>query len=189
MSCTVVAVPYALAWIVGSFIAATASTVTKFIEEQPGNLMDKEIRNLKLNNITSDTINDSCDDVQIIREDHFIEKDFDTPFTDFGILKKTLEEHGVEISEENDLSVVGQVDNYSLKFWKQSENEPYKLHITCLNNDKPEEKIDDLNSEYTLNVQEEAYLQIIDRLKANNMQVENEEVEDDNTIVITVNLD
>ena len=40
-----------------------------------------------------------------------------------------------------------------------------------------------------MNVQESVYLKILDKLKNNNMQLESEEVEDDNTIVLTVNLD
>ena len=40
-----------------------------------------------------------------------------------------------------------------------------------------------------MNVQESVYLKILDKLKSNNMQLESEEVEDDNTIVLTVNLD
>ena len=42
---------------------------------------------------------------------------------------------------------------------------------------------------YALNVQEDAYLHIIDKLKENNMQIEEEEVMDDNTIVLTVNIE
>ena len=38
----------------------------------------------------------------------------------------------------------------------------------------PKNKVDDLNSEYTLNVQEDAYLNLLDRLKENNMEIENE---------------
>ncbi len=63
------------------------------------------------------------------------------------------------------------------------------LKINCPENVNTEEKINDLNSEYTMNVQESVYLKILDKLKSNNMQLESEEVEDDNTIVVTVNLD
>ena len=55
--------------------------------------------------------------------------------------------------------------------------------------DNIEEKVNDLNSEYALNVQEDAYLGIVEKLKENNMEIEEEEVLDDNTIVLTVNLE
>ena len=40
-----------------------------------------------------------------------------------------------------------------------------------------------------MNVQEESYLSIIEKLKENNMTVESEEVLEDNSIVLTVNLE
>ena len=40
-----------------------------------------------------------------------------------------------------------------------------------------------------MNVQEESYISIIEKLKENNMELESEEVLDDNTIVLTVNLE
>ena len=46
-----------------------------------------------------------------------------------------------------------------------------------------------LNSEYAINVQEQSYNHIMEKLKDNNMTVEDEEIQEDNTIVITVNLD
>ena len=151
---------------------ATEKKQTEHIMEQYANRISKE-----------------CDDVQIITDKHFIEKDFETPFVDKDILIKTLEEHGVTNIIENNSTISGQVDNYSLTFKKESEEKPYVLKISCLNNDNPEEKIEDLNSEYSLNVQEDAYLHIIEKLKENNMQIESEEVEEDNTIVLTVNID
>ena len=69
------------------------------------------------------------------------------------------------------------------------EDKPYFIKISCLETDNAEEKVKDLESEYTLNVQEEAYLNIIDKLKENNMEIEEEEVQDDNTIVLTINLE
>ena len=50
-------------------------------------------------------------------------------------------------------------------------------------------KVGDLSGEYAMNVQEDAYLHIIDKLKDNNMQIEQEEAMEDNTIVLTVNID
>ena len=63
------------------------------------------------------------------------------------------------------------------------------MKISCLETESSEEKVDDINSEYALNVQEDAYLQIINKLKENNMEIENEEVQEDNTIVLTINLE
>ena len=116
-----------------------------------------------------------------------------TAFMDKELLIKTLEEHGVtnittgEVWETNKIS--GQIDSYTLTFEKPSDDKPYYLKITCLDSDNPEEKLNDINSEYALNTQEETYLSIVEKLKDNNMKLENEEVLEDNTIVLTVNLE
>lgn len=183
MSCTVLAIPYALAWI----ISATGVGVgaVKAIEK----IDDLIINNLDSSRV-SNNIQAPCEDVTVITDRHFIEKSFETAFMDKDILIKTLEEHGVRsISEDEFGKICGAVDNYTLTFEKLEADKPYFLKISCLETDNAEEKLNDLNSEYALNVQEEAYLNIIDKLKENNMQIENEEVTDDNTIVLTVNID
>ena len=183
MSCTVFAVPYALAWVVGAVITGAIS------------MHDNQ------NNYTStyDTdriieeygrLNNNCDDINIINTQSLIEKTFETPFVDKNLLIKTLEEHGVTDIQENDFGKIsGKVDNYNLSFEKQEADKPYSLKISCYESDNAEEKIGDLSSEYALNVQEDTYLNIVEKLKANNMEIEDEEVMDDNTIVLTVNLE
>ena len=179
MSCTVFALPYALAWVIGSVVVGAMQS-----RDEVGGL-DTDIDLKSLNNIQA-----PCEDVTVITDKHFIEKSFETAFMDKDILIKTLEEHGVRsISEDEFGKICGAVDNYTLTFEKLEADKPYFLKISCLETDNAEEKLNDLNSEYALNVQEEAYLNIIDKLKENNMQIENEEVTDDNTIVLTVNID
>ena len=180
MSCTVIAVPYALAWIVGTVVTSVATQVNNKKRVQYAN---QDIVNLIAN---SDT---DCGDDIIITEKHFIEKTFETPFVDKNILLKTLEEHGVINIVEFDNGLSGEVDNYKLHFEKTEESKPYNLRISCLEKDNAEEKVGDLSTEYTMNVQEDAYLHIIDKLKENNMEIESEEVQDDNTIVLTVNIE
>ncbi len=174
MSCTVVAVPYALMWVVGAIATAAATSVN--------NDENIDIFNLE-------TTEENCTEDRVITEKHFIEKTFDTPFMDKSILMKTLEEHGVKNIFEWETGLSGEVDNYKLTFEKTAEDKPYNLRISCLENANAEEKAGDLSGEYALNVQEDAYLHIIDKLKENNMQIEEEEVMEDNTIVLTVNID
>lgn len=177
MSCTVIAVPWLLYQAIGAVIAASATASIA------SNIPSK---NEPVNNET-------CEDVEVITAKHFMEKSFETVFMDKETLVKTLEEHGVvNIKYGEDWEkgkITGQVDTYTLSFEKSSEDKPYFLTVTCLSTDNAEEKLNDLNSEYALNVQEEAYMSIIDKLKNNNMEVEEEEVLDDNTIVLTVNID
>ena len=63
------------------------------------------------------------------------------------------------------------------------------MKISAKQSENIEEKVEDLNSEYALNVQEDTYLSVVENLKNNNMEIESEEVMDDNTIVLTVNLE
>ena len=171
MSCTVVAVPYALVWVVGAIASAAIN-----------NSVDPDIFNLA-------TEDENCSEDRVLTEKHFIEKTFETPFTDETILTKTLEEHGMTNITKWENGLSGEMDNYKLIFEKPSYDKPYNLRITCLEQDDAEEKVSDISGEYALNVQEDAYLHIIDKLKENNMQIEEEEVMEDNTIVLTVNID
>ena len=175
MSCTVIAIPYALMWVVGAIATAAASAGANNANYN------------ELSAIYNQTEN--CSEDNVITEKHFIEKTFETPFMDKSILLKTLDEHGVTNIVEWETGLSGEVDNYKLTFEKSAEDKPYNLRITCLENNNAEEKVGDLSGEYALNVQEDAYLHIIDKLKENNMQIEEEEVMDDNTIVLTVNIE
>ena len=174
MSCTVMAVPYALAWVVGAVVSASAEAV---YNKKHGE--NKELKEISVN----------CDDIQIIDDTHFLEKDFETPFVDKSILLKTLEEHGVVNIKDEDGIITGNVEGYCLKFTKHSENEPYSLKISGSDTNNSQEKVNNLESEYAINVQENAYMQIMEKLKENNMQLEDEVVEEDNTIVLTINID
>lgn len=178
MSCTVLAVPYALMWVVGAIASAATATANTAIN----NSVDPDIFNLA-------TEDENCSEEKVITEEHFIEKTFETPFMDDSILVKTLEEHGVTNLEKWENGFFAEVDNYKLIFEKPSSDKPYNLRITCLENSNAEEKAADLADEYALNVQEDAYLHIVGKLKENNMQIEEEEVMEDNTIVLTVNID
>ena len=179
MSSSVVAVPYALMWVVGA-IATAAATAAASNPEGNNNFNE-------LSMIFNES--EDCSEDHVITEKHFIEKTFETPFMDKEILLKTLEEHGVSNISQWENGLAGDVDNYKLTFEKPAEDKPYTVKITCLEQDNVEEKVGDLSNEYAMNVQEDAYLHIIEKLKENNMQIEEEEVMEDNTIVLTVNID
>ena len=187
MSCTVLAVPYALAWAIGAFVTGiSASAAAEGVRNVGEEMQSSKRMQRGHDRILEDNM---CEDIEIITTKHFIEKDLETAFMDKDLLIKTMEEHGVTSIVENDGKISGQVDSYTLNFEKKAEDKPYTLNVTCSQNLNPEEKLSDLSSEYALNVQEEAYLNIIEKLKDNNMQIEEEVVEDDNTIVLTINIE
>lgn len=180
MSCSVVAIPFALAqFLVLAGVVSTANAT--MMEIKKDNALNDYAENME-----------QCfqEEVQHIHVSDIVEKEFETAYMDKDILMKTLEEHGVTgIEEDYNGKISGIIDSFNLTFEKPSSDKPYNLKITCNKNDSAEEKLNDLNSEYALNVQEEAYLKLLDRLKQNNMQIEKEVVEDDNTIVLTINLE
>lgn len=191
MSCSVIAVPIALSWVVHMLVAGSVVTggvigATSMLNKD----YDTEKEDVKkYDYIAIENSNFGCDDSHSVTMEHFIEKEFETPFTDKDLLVKTLEEHGVTDISASENFVSGKVEGYVLSFNKYEGKESYTLRISSNNESKIIEKVEDLTSEYTLNVQEDAYLHIIEKLKENNMQIEEEVVEDDNTIVLTINLD
>lgn len=180
MSCSVFAIPYALAWVLGSLVVTAVQTSNEVKS------MESEFFREDVKISTNDNI---CEDVKIISEADFMEKSLETPFMNREILLKTLEEYGVQNIVEEYGKIMGKFDTYSLSFEKMEADKPYFLTISYLSKNNPEEKLNDLSSEYALNVQEESYLNIIEKLKESNMQIEEEEVMEDNTIVLTINLE
>ena len=175
MSVTVVAIPAALSWAINALVVASAVAVSageKIVERKQQKAIDE-----------------FCEDFHIISEANFLEKSLETPFMDKNILIKTLEEHGVQNIKDEFGKIQGEYESFSFTFEKNEVNKPYFLTIKYLEKDNIEEKMNDLSSEYALNVQEDAYLGIVEKLKENNMEIEEEEVLDDNTIVLTVNLE
>ena len=173
MSCSIEALPILLLYAIGVFKAKSAAN----------NIRKQILDNPELFAEGAEKVTDSI-------FDNLIEKEFETPFTDKEVLLKTMEEHGItDIEESYDGKITGKLNAFGFMFEKPSEGLSYHLKITCNQKDNAEEKMNDIASEYALNVQEAAYLSIVEKLKENNMEIESEEVEDDNTIVLTVNLE
>lgn len=187
MSCTVVAIPMALHWIITAVAIGTVATVDKKLNmDLNGDVSDyvSPKADIDLPNIAE------CDDVYVISDKQFLEKTLETPFVDKELLFKTLEEHGCKNIKENEY---GQIScnngNYTFKFEKSEIDKPYYLNITYTNKDNVDEEFNDISNEYVVNVQESSYNSIIEKLKDNNMEIESEEICDDNTIVLTINLE
>ena len=190
MSVSVVAIPFALQYIVAGFLAATAIPTIRAVKEAEQNLNgDINLENDVLEKYKSYSKQKECNEHIVISESNFMDKTFETPFTDKNILLKTLEEHGFINIQEIEGKITAKFQNYSVRFEKESEEKPYNLLIKHAIEDDVYGKFNDLNEEYSMNVQEESYISIIEKLKNNNMELESEEVLDDNTIVLTVNLE
>ena len=114
---------------------------------------------------------------------------FNTIIMDEETLLKTLIERNAENIVRQDKKVFCDCDGYFLEFHKPNEKKPYKLTIGCKEQKDLKEFVANISSEYTTNSQEVSYNKVKARLEAQNLTVEQEEVFEDNTIVLTVNLE
>ena len=188
MSCSVIAIPWAIAWLVAGIPAVAISAAAKASFDDEGLELERylEARNENFEN----NLVEPCGDVHVISEKQFLEKSFETPYMDKDLLLKTLEEHGVTNIKENEYGQIkGVSGNFVLTFERADETQPYSVLIKYLSTENVTEEIENLNNEYAVNVQEAAYMELIENLKNNNMEIESEEVGEDNTIVLTINLE
>jgi len=117
------------------------------------------------------------------------EKDFKTTIKDKDTLLKTLKEHGAYDIKEYNGNIDCSVQQFKLSFVKNENDEAYRLTISYDEEKNPQTLVDDLSNEYCQNAQEVSYNKIKERLKEHNLEINEEEIYDDNTIVLTVNLD
>lgn len=122
------------------------------------------------------------------KEKNKIVEKYETIYNDKALLLKTLYEHGVENLKEKNGEITCKIESFAFRFTKE-ENSPYIVEMSYDKNCSPEETLDDISEEYALNVQEETYLKIKENLSKKNLQINHEEIMEDNTIVLTVNLD
>ena len=115
-------------------------------------------------------------------------KDFSTTIMDKALLLRTLKEHGAVNIEEDGNNISCDCEAFHLSFTKNGE-EPYSIRISYNNDYKLDELVENIGTEYTSNAQEISYNKIKERLEEQNLEIEEEEIYDDNTIVLTVNLE
>lgn len=111
-----------------------------------------------------------------------------TNYTNKDALIKTLSEHGATGIESNELNVSCEMFGMQLIYSKNSSAESYNLEINRITDEKKcNEMLDDLKDEYALNIQDLTYRTIMSRLHQYNLQLEDERVDEDNSIVLTIN--
>ena len=172
MSCTIGLVPFLLLY--GAAQAAITLTTTENSDELK-HLLKKSI---EANNgeISQEQVNLIC-------------REYSTAFMDRDLLLKTIYEHGfTDISEEND-KISAVLDNVNIEFYRNDSSMPYTMNILCPKLCETSQLTTDINDEYTLNVQEETYIKIKERLEKKNLKIDEEEILEDDSIMITVNLD
>ena len=175
MSVTVSAVPFFLLYsVIGGVV--TFSKMAHDVNE----------KNRKLNNNYND-YSDFHFEKQELEE--LYNKDFETQIMDKDLLIRTLTEHGAENIVQGENEITCTCEAFHLSFFKTAEDKPYNLRISYNSDYKLNELVENIGTEYTANAQEVSYNKIKERLEEQNLEIENEEIYDDNTIVLTVNLE
>ncbi|MDR1168567.1 MAG: hypothetical protein LBK53_06755 [Heliobacteriaceae bacterium] len=122
--------------------------------------------------------------------DELVEKEYTTVFADEKLLVKTLKEHGcTDFNQYLDGGCKCKIGDLILEFTREVETAPYKMKIICDKDACEAEIFSGLNSEYGVNVQEEVYLKIKERLENQNLKIDEEEVLEDNSIMLTINIE
>lgn len=128
-------------------------------------------------------------DLRLINDQSTVVYTYNTNYTDKGILLNTLIEHGAQELAENGEEISCKLFGMEMIYHKNTSGGAYTLDITQVSNKgECEDLINDLNDEYGLNIQEMTYNKIKERLAQENMRLESEEVLEDNSIILTIDI-
>ncbi len=112
---------------------------------------------------------------------------YNTNYTDKGVLLNTLTEHGAKNIFEEGENISCELFGMIMKYVKNTDNNSYNLVIEQVSDKSQcEELLTEINEEYGLNIQEMTYKKILEHIELENMHLESEEVLEDNSIVLTI---
>ena len=125
-------------------------------------------------------------------DDNTLEKlfsqEFETQIVNKRTLLKTLKEHGACNIEDKFNNISCTFEAFQIDFFYNGDK-PYTMKISAKDNIGIDELVKDLGNEYAANAQEISYNKIKERLEKQNLSISDEEIYEDNTIVLTVDLD
>ncbi len=192
MSVTVSAVPimFISAKLLATITTIAAASSTAAIA---GCNLKTAIQNSEIDEIlnSNSDINLSKEKIKLTKDDiELLSQEYETPFMNNDVLIQTLDEHGIKIIENNDNVVLAQIERLTLTFARQDEKSPYKIRMEFPKDcdEMQAEIIANLYEEYGNNTQEEVYIKIKEKIDKSSMYIEEEEVLDDNSIVLTINI-
>ena len=112
-----------------------------------------------------------------------------TIFNDAELLIQTLNNHGLEIQKQNDNDFVVETDAGILHYFKNTEAEAFQVEVTNVRDiGALLESLDELENEYGNNVQRYTYDRVIEGLAEHGMEIDSEEIGEDNSIVLRLNV-
>lgn len=120
--------------------------------------------------------------------ENIFNQEFQTQIVDKRTLLKTLKEHRAINIQEAFGNISCDCEKFHLEFIYNGDK-PYTMKISANNSLGVDDLVNDIGSEYCANAQEISYNKIKERLEKQNLTIDDEEIYDDNTIVLTINLD
>lgn len=114
---------------------------------------------------------------------------YETVFLDKNLLIKTIDEYGFSDINIQENLITATLDAFFVKFERETNDKAFVMSISVSDNCDDVELFNDLSVEYSSNCQEETYFKIKERAANKNLEIIEEEVLDDETIVLTISLD
>lgn len=187
MSVTLVVIPASLGsqavlGIITALVASTSIGVGGAIASSKNVNANSDISSFSYDNVVAGAMNK-----QYKKQYDTICSQYKTAFKDENLLIKTLSEHGINNIEKDNDKIYCSLDALQFEFDKNSEG-IYIINITHKENETLE-IVNELGEEYQVNVQEQSYMNLKKNLENQNLKIDSEEVLEDNSIMITVNLD
>lgn len=112
-----------------------------------------------------------------------------TKYADKELLVKTLREHGIRAQEINDDHIVIRTDEGEIHFMRENKEDPYMMSAKGIRNmEKLAASLKEFEEEYGRNVQAYTYRKILEALEEHGLSLQEEEVLEDDSIMLTLNV-
>ena len=112
----------------------------------------------------------------------------ETRFNNAELLRKTLMEYGARVSAKSDNSIVADFENATILYERADTSKPYGMRIVNMTEqDSVICTVQEIEVEYNSNVQSYTYNKVKNDI-SKGMSIESEEVLEDNSILITLNV-
>lgn len=113
----------------------------------------------------------------------------ETAFQDADLLVKTLSQHGLQVQVISDNEMIVRSESGTLRYFRQDASQPFLLEMKDISNMRElMDSVDELANEYGRNVQTFTYSKVMTGLMEHGMTLDSEEVLEDDSIVLTLNL-
>ena len=110
-------------------------------------------------------------------------------FTDMTLLEKTLREHGLAVEILSESKLVCMAGDAQLEYARNAAGEPFFVTVRGVQDvEQFFEEMACFEREYRRNVQSFTYNKLVQNLARNNMKIAEEEVLEDNSILLTIDL-